>query len=77
MFHLVPIACLKVYGGVSELDGEQAASETDDQDVLFRMSFDYTELHPGMKRGLDCSEGHPLFTNGITNGAAWYPISGI
>lgn len=29
-----------------------------------------------MSRGVACKSGTPAFENGITNGAAWYPLTG-
>lgn len=49
-----------------------------DDDVFVKMSKAYSYEHPTMHKGVPkCSIHHTEnFKDGITNGAAWYPISG-
>nr|CAD7573487.1 unnamed protein product [Timema californicum] len=51
-------------------------SLTPDNDVFVHLATVYSETHPTMHQGIQCQAGMPLFENGITNGAAWYPMTG-
>lgn len=51
-------------------------SLTPDDDVFKHLALTYAQNHPTMSRGLACKAGTPSFPNGITNGAAWYPLTG-
>lgn len=53
-----------------------APSLTPDDDVFKHLALTYAQNHPTMSRGLACKAGTPSFPNGITNGAAWYPLTG-
>ncbi|KAI5637245.1 zinc carboxypeptidase domain-containing protein [Phthorimaea operculella] len=47
-----------------------------DDDVFRHLSLVYSNNHAKMSRGVSCKSGSPRFPNGITNGAAWYPLTG-
>lgn len=47
-----------------------------DDDVLKHISLAYASNHAKMSRGVACKSATPSFQNGITNGAAWYPLTG-
>ncbi|XP_048478646.1 carboxypeptidase M isoform X3 [Plutella xylostella] len=47
-----------------------------DDDVFRHLSLIYSKNHAKMGRGVSCKSGSPRFENGITNGAAWYPLTG-
>lgn len=51
-------------------------SVTPDDDVFQHLSLTYSKNHHRMNQGLSCKTGSPSFTKGITNGAAWYPLTG-
>ena len=55
-----------------------APSLTPDDDVFKHISLVYANNHAKMSRGVACRNnvGTPSFNNGITNGAAWYPLTG-
>lgn len=40
------------------------------------LSLIYANNHGKMSRGVACKTASPSFENGITNGAAWYPLTG-
>lgn len=47
-----------------------------DDDVFRHLALVYSNNHAKMSRGVSCKSGSPKFENGITNGAAWYPLTG-
>ncbi|XP_045121738.1 carboxypeptidase D-like isoform X3 [Portunus trituberculatus] len=51
-------------------------SLTPDEDVFKHLASIYSFNHGTMHLGLPCKPGAPAFTNGTTNGAAWYPLTG-
>lgn len=51
-------------------------SLTPDDDVFKHLALTYSRNHPTMNQGVACKSGTPTFNNGITNGAAWYPLTG-
>ncbi|XP_055604433.1 carboxypeptidase D isoform X3 [Uranotaenia lowii] len=51
-------------------------SLTPDDDVFKHLSLTYANNHGKMARGVACKSASPSFENGITNGAAWYPLTG-
>ncbi|XP_063843810.1 LOW QUALITY PROTEIN: carboxypeptidase D-like [Scylla paramamosain] len=51
-------------------------SLTPDEDVFKHLAGIYSFNHGTMHLGLPCKPGAPAFTNGTTNGAAWYPLTG-
>ncbi|XP_017038217.2 carboxypeptidase D isoform X6 [Drosophila kikkawai] len=53
-----------------------APSLTPDDDVFKHLSLVYARNHAKMSRGVACKSATPAFENGITNGAAWYPLTG-
>lgn len=59
-------------------DGSRKAyTASPDDGVFIGLSHVYANNHPGMRRGEQCSFGDAFEeTGGITNGAAWYAISG-
>ncbi|XP_058822937.1 carboxypeptidase D isoform X1 [Topomyia yanbarensis] len=54
----------------------QQPSLTPDDDVFKHLSLTYSNNHAKMSRGVACKSASPSFENGITNGAAWYPLTG-
>ncbi|CAB0016010.1 unnamed protein product [Nesidiocoris tenuis] len=53
-----------------------APSLTPDEDVFRHLALTYSQNHPSMHKGRSCKSGSPAFPEGITNGAAWYPLTG-
>ncbi|XP_055389598.1 carboxypeptidase D isoform X2 [Condylostylus longicornis] len=53
-----------------------APSLTPDDDVFKHLSLTYANNHAKMSRGVACKSATPAFEQGITNGAAWYPLTG-
>lgn len=51
-------------------------SLTPDDDVFKHLSLTYANNHAKMSRGVACKSATPAFEQGITNGAAWYPLTG-
>jgi len=51
-------------------------SLTPDDDVFKHLALTYSNNHPVMSQGKACKAGTPSFNQGITNGAAWYPLTG-
>lgn len=51
-------------------------SLTPDDDVFKHLSLTYANNHAKMSRGVACKSATPAFDQGITNGAAWYPLIG-
>ncbi|KAF4528396.1 hypothetical protein B566_EDAN015165 [Ephemera danica] len=51
-------------------------SLTPDDDVFKHLALTYSTNHNKMHRGAPCKPGTPSFNQGITNGAAWYPLTG-
>ncbi|XP_039292676.1 carboxypeptidase D isoform X2 [Nilaparvata lugens] len=51
-------------------------SLTPDDDVFKHLALTYSRNHPTMHQGKPCKSGTPSFNQGITNGAAWYPLTG-
>ncbi|XP_064292398.1 carboxypeptidase D isoform X3 [Plodia interpunctella] len=47
-----------------------------DDDVFRHLALVYSRNHEKMARGVSCKSGSTRFENGITNGAAWYPLTG-
>ncbi|XP_064459226.1 mucin-5AC-like isoform X2 [Ornithodoros turicata] len=52
------------------------ASVTPDDDVFQHLARVYSFNHAYMYLGTPCSSDRQSFTNGTTNGAAWYPLAG-
>lgn len=52
-------------------------SLTPDDDVFKHLSLTYSNNHAKMSRSVSCKSGSKNFENGITNGAAWYPLTGM
>lgn len=48
-------------------------SQAPDDDILRHLAATYSTRHERMFRGESCGE---FFRNGITNGAAWFPLTG-
>lgn len=55
---------------------EHPPSITPDDDVFVHLATVYAETHPTMHKGLPCPGQKMSFKNGITNGAAWYTLTG-
>lgn len=53
-----------------------APSLTPDDDVFKHLALIYATNHAKMGRGVACKSSTPGFKQGITNGAAWYPLTG-
>uniref|UniRef100_A0A1Y1LFE6 Peptidase M14 domain-containing protein n=1 Tax=Photinus pyralis TaxID=7054 RepID=A0A1Y1LFE6_PHOPY len=53
-----------------------APSLTPDDDVFKHLALIYATNHAKMSRGVACKSSTPGFKQGITNGAAWYPLTG-
>ncbi|XP_065161773.1 carboxypeptidase M isoform X2 [Atheta coriaria] len=53
-----------------------APSLTPDDDVFKHLSMTYSTNHAKMSRNVACKSNAPSFNKGITNGAAWYPLTG-
>nr|UPI76696.1 M14 metal carboxypeptidase 19 [Antheraea yamamai] len=51
-------------------------SITPDDDVFRHLSLVYSKNHAKMSRSVSCKSGSQRFEDGITNGAAWYPLTG-
>ncbi|XP_050428742.1 carboxypeptidase M-like isoform X2 [Adelges cooleyi] len=51
-------------------------SLTPDDDVFKHLALTYSRNHPSMNQGVACKQNTPTFNSGITNGAAWYPLTG-
>ncbi|XP_026499573.1 carboxypeptidase M-like isoform X4 [Vanessa tameamea] len=47
-----------------------------DDDVFRHLALVYSNNHAKMSRGVSCTSGSSRFEKGITNGAAWYPLTG-
>ncbi len=62
------------YAGASGTDYETANSVTDDDDMFRILSKVYSFNHANMRGYHKCVEEN--FTDGITNGAEWYPLRG-
>ena len=57
----------------SSPSGHAIYTATRDDDIFRQLSLSYASAHPAMQTGSNCGLE---FINGITNGAAWYSISG-
>ena len=68
----VSVFCLFLSAG-SELVG--GASVSPDDDVFVHLAKVYSHNHASMHRGGRCDDNKP-FSDGITNGYQWYPLSG-
>lgn len=53
-----------------------APSLSPDDDVLKHLASTFSFNHGTMHLGLPCKSGAVTFTNGTTNGAQWYPLTG-
>jgi len=59
----------------------QVYSRSADDAIFRQISLAYSQNHPTMKLGTpclheSCGDSGEKFANGITNGAAWYPVNG-
>ncbi|XP_064612625.1 carboxypeptidase D-like [Liolophura sinensis] len=61
---------------VGAASGEPKYSKSADDDVFRYISLVYSRTHPRMHLGQPCVNQVERFKDGITNGAAWYPIVG-
>lgn len=55
---------------------EHPPSLTPDDDVFTHLATVYAKQHPTMYKGIPCPGQKMSFKNGITNGAAWYTLTG-
>ncbi|XP_022916494.1 carboxypeptidase D-like isoform X2 [Onthophagus taurus] len=51
-------------------------SLTPDDDIFTHLALTYSENHGKMSKGVSCKSTTQGFKKGITNGAAWYPLTG-
>lgn len=58
----------QAYGGIPSL--------TPDEDTFRHLALTYSKNHNKMSKGVSCKKLQTQFENGITNGAAWYPLTG-
>jgi carboxypeptidase D len=56
--------------------GNNVYTASPDDDIFRQVSLAYSEAHPTMHLGLPCPGDLTGFTDGITNGAAWYSVKG-
>uniref|UniRef100_A0A146MC30 Carboxypeptidase M n=2 Tax=Lygus hesperus TaxID=30085 RepID=A0A146MC30_LYGHE len=68
-FDNTPNTMFQSYGG-------SPPSLTPDEDVFRHLALTYSNNHPEMHKGKSCKSNSPAFPEGITNGAAWYPLTG-
>lgn len=52
-----------------------AYSKSPDDDVFVYLALNYSRSHHDMHHSVNCS-ANEYFKDGITNGAAWYPLKG-
>lgn len=52
------------------------SSTSPDEEVFKYVALTYAQNHPEMRSGKKCSHHDPDFPLGITNGAAWYELTG-
>lgn len=48
-----------------------------DDDVFQYLAKVYANAHPFMHKGQGCPHDVETFKGGITNGAEWYPVTGL
>ncbi|XP_065213969.1 carboxypeptidase D-like [Planococcus citri] len=53
-----------------------ASSTSPDEEVFQYLALTYSLNHPEMRNGKKCKGDDPAFPHGITNGAAWYELTG-
>ena len=56
--------------------GHSVASPSPDDDVFQQLALTYASANPEMTKGHPCPNDREGFSHGITNGAAWYSVSG-
>ncbi len=56
--------------------GKSVYTACPDDDIFRQLALTYSQNHPTMYKGLACARDRDGFKNGITNGAAWYSVSG-
>ena len=56
--------------------GVKYYSKSKDDDVFRKLALTYSKAHAKMHRGDPCPGDTERHTDGITNGAFWYPITG-
>lgn len=56
--------------------GESTYSISPDDDIFQQLALSYSMAHPTMHLGRPCRGDRDRFVKGITNGAAWYSVSG-
>jgi hypothetical protein len=57
-------------------DMVQSYSPSPDDDVFQHLATVYASTHPTMHLGQPCNIKDTGFKGGISNGAAWYPLTG-
>ena len=60
----------------SPAQNESRMSASPDNDVFVNLAKTYSFSHATMHNSTPCSYYNYTFTDGITNGADWYPITG-
>lgn len=56
--------------------GHSMYTSSPDDDIFRQLALAYSKAHPTMHLGQPCPRDRSGFTDGITNGAAWYSIDG-
>lgn len=60
----------------NSIRGLSIYTPSSDDDIFRQLALSYSKAHPTMHLGLLCEGYSESFTDGITNGAAWYNIDG-
>ncbi len=60
----------------SRPDGRNRYSRCPDDDIFRQLALAYSNAHATMHKGLPCPNDRTGFSQGITNGAAWYNVKG-
>jgi carboxypeptidase D len=60
----------------SRKDGRSKYSRSPDDDIFRQLALTYSTSHATMHKGKPCPGDRSGFPNGITNGAAWYSVTG-
>ena len=60
----------------NSVNGLSVYTPTEDNDIFVQVARAYSHAHTTMSRGDRCPMDATGFTEGITNGAAWYSVSG-
>lgn len=58
------------------MNGRSIYHPSPDNDIFQQLALSYSKAHPSMHLGQPCPKSMERFRDGITNGAAWYSVSG-